>query len=719
MKYNRAAISKISQKGKSTYVILTNSNFHETPRPAKARMFFSIQKLLFQPSKTPGKERKECKEEEENKAFETHSACSGCFHAPCLGHGKDTNSKHRVAAVNVTSARAARSEFVKFATSALFSNFHFTNHESIPSLLDAFSNFAEAFPQYHETQKADYIRESEYSHLDDHVCLDYSGVNLFSHAQMIQSIASSSSCPPPPPAWQPPFFSVSYKSASLKSEVQYGEKDRGFEFAVRKRIMSFLKISGEDYGVVCTANRTAAFRLLGETYPFQSNKRLLTVYDYESEAVSAMVESAEKRGAKIMSASFSWPGMRIQTAKMKKMLSKRNTEKKGGLLVFPHMSRMTGVRYPYLWMKLARENGWHVILDACTLGPKDMDTLGITLIQPDFIICSFFKVFGENPSGFATLFIKKSSKEVLQTSVLARSIGMVSIVRAGKLSNLPAEEQDTTSSFSGPIPVSSKQNQSEKYEEGDASETDELPGSAAVEQEVQEQEEEEYNQLEEEEEKEKQEEEEEELSSEIVEVMRDSTTRYNEEKENQVELEFNGLDHADSLGLLLIHNRLRCITNWLVIALMKLQHPHSDNGNSLVKIYGPRVKFDRGPALAFNVFDWKGEKVNPLLVQKLADRSNISLSCGFLHKIMFSEKYEQVKEAVLEERVHENVVVSGTKKKEIQNLGIAVVNASFGYLANFEDAYRLWAFVAKFLDADFVEKERWTYVALNQKMIEL
>ncbi|KAK8935216.1 hypothetical protein KSP39_PZI013240 [Platanthera zijinensis] len=391
--------------------------------------------------------------------------------------------------------------------------------------------------------------------------------------------------------------------------------------------------------MVCTTNRTAAFRLLGETYPFQSNNKLLTVYDYESEAVTAMAESAENRGAKVMSSCFSWPGMRIQSAQLRKMLATK--KKKRGLFVFPHMSRMTGVRYPYLWLKFARENGWHVALDACTLGPKDMDTLGIALLQPDFIICSFFKVFGENPLGFAGLFIKKSSLEVLQTSVLARSIGIVSII--------PQEEEE---------------------------------------------------------------EEEEELSSEIVEVRSQSTG------DTQEEIVFSGLDHADSLGLVIIHNRLRCITNWLVIALMKLRHPHSEKESSLVRIYGPRVKFDRGPALAFNLFDWKGEKINPALVQKLADRGSISLSCGFLQKIMFSEEYEQVKEAVLERRECE-IRASGNKKRENRNLGITVVNASFGFLANFEDAYRLWAFVAKFLDADFVEKERWKYVSLNQKMIEL
>jgi hypothetical protein len=33
--------------------------------------------------------------------------------------------------------------------------------------------------------------------------------------------------------------------------------------------------------------------------------------------------------------------------------------------------------------------------------------------------------------------------------------------------------------------------------------------------------------------------------------------------------------------------------------------------------------------------------------------------------------------------------------------------------------YKLWTFVARFLDVDFVEKERWRYTALNQKTIEV
>ncbi|CAO2183926.1 unnamed protein product [Urochloa humidicola] len=437
--------------------------------------------------------------------------------------------------------------------------------------------------------------------------------------------------------------------------------------------MASLKIPEDEYAMVCTANRTTAFRLLAESYSFQSGG--------------------------------------------------------GGLFVFPLASRMTGARYPYLWMSAAHEQGWHVALDACALGTKDLDTFGLSLIRPDFIVCNFFKVFGENPSGFAGLFVRRSTGlAALERSVIARSIGIVSIVPARRWSlndrgystelehsrsfptAAPAMDDadvETTSSFSGPLSSTALRTlYPDAAENGDAPEIreeengfhyQEENGGHGTEQQEEEQ-------------------------SESAAAM-------------EMEVECRGLDHADALGLIAIGNRLRCISNWLVVALQKLRHPHGaagggDNaGHQLVRLYGPRVKFDRGPSLAFNVFDWKGERVAPPLVQKLADRHNISLTCGFLHNIWFADKYDADRAAVLEHRAAGDdgaaaagvAPGSGRRRKDAGggDVGILVVNASLGFLSNFEDAYRLWAFVAKFLDADFVEKERWRYTALNQRTVEV
>lgn len=627
---------------------------------------------------------------------------------------KNTNSKSK------STSATCRRDFAETTSTAIFPNTHFTNHESLPSLKESFTEFTKAYPNYSDTDKVDHIRAHEYYHLaqSNHSCLDYIGIGLFSYSQLQKQdfsknqVDSSSSTPPlltsPPRSLDFPFFSISYKTGSLKTQLLHGGQESELESAFKKRIMGFLNISENDYSMVFTANRTSAFKLLADSYPFKTSHKLLTVYDYESEAVEAMNHCSEKRGAQVMSAEFSWPRLRIKSSKLKKMIvSKRKKKKKRGLFVFPLHSRVTGARYPYVWMSVAQENGWHVLIDACALGPKDMDSFGLSLFQPDFLICSFYKVFGENPSGFGCLFVKKSVIPILEA---ATSTGMVNIVPTKKLLHLGGDSSSTdtdleqtskfaleevelssSTSFSGPI--SNQPSQSQKVEQGESS--DFLNAAARTE---------------------------EPETSEIEKSETHATKtqdQYAKTRRNgNLEVEYRSLDQVDSLGLILIAKRSRYLINWLVNSLLKLQYPNED-GNRLVRIYGPKIKFDRGPALAFNIYDWKGEKVEPVLVQKLADRSSISLSYGFLHHIYFSDKYTEEKRRVLERREigAKRTGASGLKNKS--DLGITVVTAALGFLANFEDTYRLWAFVAQFLDADFVEKERWRYTALNQKTVEV
>ncbi|KAJ9164125.1 hypothetical protein P3X46_023738 [Hevea brasiliensis] len=654
---------------------------------------------------------------------EAYQEClNGCCPNPLLGFPEPQKKMGKTR----STAATCRRNFAATATSCIFPNTQFTNPESLPSLQESFAEFSKAYPQYIETHQVDKIREQEYYHLSlsHHTCLDYIGIGLFSYFQLQKhdsrkQIVSSSHHSPPPNSHFP-FFSVSYKTGNLKTQLLHGGQESEIESAIKKRIMSFLNISENDYCMVFTANRTSAFKLVAESYPFHSSQKLLTVYDYESEAIETMINCSQKKGAKVMSAEFSWPRLRIHSPKLRKMIMrKRKKKKKRGLFVFPLHSRVTGARYPYLWMSIAQENDWHILIDACALGPKDMDSFGLSLIRPDFLICSFYKIFGENPSGFGCLFVKKSTAPLLEDST---TTGMISLVPAKKLFWFLDESSG---------PMSSPKTCSEKLEQGETSESQtavktgkqkasetsetETAGTAA-EHEVSEspasksqtigiaarQKEPE--------------------TSEIVELVKPAKVIQQEtakpRKNGTMEVECRGLDQVDLLGLTQISNRARCLINWLVNALMKLKHPNTEE-IPVIRIYGPKIKFDRGPALAFNVFDWKGEKVEAPLVQKLADRSNISLSYGFLHQISFSGKYEEEKAKVLERRTCGVKGKLTNKSKERANVGITVVTVALGFLANFEDAYMLWAFIAQFLDADFVEKAKWRYTALNQKTVEV
>jgi selenocysteine lyase/cysteine desulfurase len=629
---------------------------------------------------------------------ETSKTCPQCccttslfFNSPNSQNTKKSSKHYR------NSSSECRHTFASSTTSLIFPNTYFTNHESLPSLQESFIEFNKVYPQYSETEHVDHVRANEYSHLSfsNHTCLDYIGIGLFSYSQMQKHVhvhdddddddVTSKTKHSLPQFTDIPFFSISCKTGNLKTLLLHGGQDSEFESAMRKRIMNYLNISENDYFMVFTANRTSAFKLVADCYQFQKSKKLLTVYDHESEAVEAMISSSEKRGAKVMSAEFSWPRLRIQSTKLRKMIVSKRKKKKEGLFVLPLHSRVTGARYPYIWISIAQENGWNVLVDACALGPKDMDCFGLSLFQPEFLICSCYKVFGENPSGFGCLFIKKSVISTLETNSSAGIVNLVQektrhvedsfgIKQKSILTlHLHEEEPFYMTSFS------------DEFEKGEPSEIKIVSAH---------------------------------------EELKPSQRFEIEELENQVEIHEKGvqesdkneifniecrcLDQVDSLGIILINDRARYLINWLVNSMLKLKHPNTE-GVPLVKIYGPKVKFDRGPAMAFNIFDWKGEKVEPVLVQKLADRSNISISYGLLHHIWFADKYGDEKGRILKDK----------KKKDREKVGITVVTIALGFLANFEDIYKLWCFVARFLDADFVEKERWRYIALNQKTLEV
>ncbi|KAL6554701.1 hypothetical protein OROHE_007440 [Orobanche hederae] len=579
----------------------------------------------------------------------------GCCPTPIL---KVPEPEHPLTSQEKNTSAACRRNFAASTKSSLFPNTHFTDHESIPSLQESFLEFIEAYPKYSDTSPIDQIRSREYTQLSlsSHVCLNYIGVGLFSHSQ-VKSQYTSVIPIPPVSSSKPDFtlFGVTLESTSLKSQLLHQGQGSELESAIKKRIADFLNISLiNDYSMVFTANKSAAFRLVAGSYPFQTCRKLLTVYDHESEALEAMVSTSEKNGARLMAAEFKWPRLRIYSAKLRKMIVRKNKKKKKnsrGLFVFPLQSRMSGTSYSYQWMMMAQEHGWHVLLDACALGPKDMDSFGLSLFRPDFLFCSFYKVFGENPTGFGCLFVKKSIVPILEDSACG---GIVSITPAR---SVLCFREDS-------------------------------PGKT-------------YTELE----------------------RQLASLGINEEYVNTVgnessNIECTCLDHVDSLGLMLVSSRGRYLINWLVSALMKLQHPNRLDSFPLVAIYGPKVKFDRGPALAFNIYDWKGEKIEPVLVQELADKNNIYLGYGVLNHIWFPEKCEEERMLILERIVGENDTAESNKNRKA-DLGIEVVTVALSFLADFEDVHRLWVFIAQFLDADFVEKERWRYTALNQKTIEV
>ena len=86
-----------------------------------------------------------------------------------------------------------------------------------------------------------------------------------------------------------------------------------------------------------------------------------------------------------------------------------------------------------------------------------------------------------------------------------------------------------------------------------------------------------------------------------------------------------GLNHLQSIGMEMIHQRVMCLTGWLVDNLWEIKHP---NGTPLVKFYGPLNTEKRGGAVALNFVDDADRVVDHRWIEERANREDVSLRSG-------------------------------------------------------------------------------------------
>ena len=172
----------------------------------------------------------------------------------------------------------------------------------------------------------------------------------------------------------------------------------------RRDILDFFGADPAEYTVVFTANASAALKLVGESYPFQSGSRFTLLEDNHN-SVNGIRMYAERGGAETTY---------LPLDDELRMDRSAPIPPAGGgpsLFAYPAQSNFSGVRHPLELVQEARELGYDVLLDAAASVPTQELDLGSG--GADFVCISFYKMFGF-PTGLGALLARRDALERLR-----------------------------------------------------------------------------------------------------------------------------------------------------------------------------------------------------------------------------------------------------------------------------------------------------------------
>lgn len=171
----------------------------------------------------------------------------------------------------------------------------------------------------------------------------------------------------------------------------------------RVEVLRFLNADPSEYEVIFTSGATGAIRLL-EHYEFGGGQLLLTADNHNS--VHGLRETAKKAGAFVTYAQIKSvkEGLVLDSQELSHLLSHPRSRTGNKLFVYPAKSNYSGNCHNLQWVEYAHKCGWDVMLDAAAFLANDR--LDLSLVKPDFVPISFYKLFGF-PTGVGALVVHR------------------------------------------------------------------------------------------------------------------------------------------------------------------------------------------------------------------------------------------------------------------------------------------------------------------------
>src|SRR5947209_11281326 len=157
-----------------------------------------------------------------------------------------------------------------------------------------------------------------------------------------------------------------------------------------------------------------------------------------------------------------------------------------------------------------------------------------------------------------------------------------------------------------------------------------------------------------------------------------------------------GLRYLEAIGMETIHERVRCLSGWLLEQLLELRH---SNGQPAVQIYGPITTERRGGTIAFNFCDPSGAVFDCYAIQEDANQNGLSLRSGcfcnpgvreialVLAREELTSVFRQKERMTYEQFLH---IIADRKQ--------GALRVSVGLATNFADVYHFLQFARTIID---------------------
>ncbi len=156
---------------------------------------------------------------------------------------------------------------------------------------------------------------------------------------------------------------------------------------------------------------------------------------------------------------------------------------------------------------------------------------------------------------------------------------------------------------------------------------------------------------------------------------------------NIPDVEF-GLSWVNGIGTALIHERVRCLTGWLLDRLARLRH---GNGTPMARIHGPAGTRRRGGTVAFSLLDRGGAAIDVRAVERDLAATGISVRTGCFCNPGAAEAAFGLTRADLTRARRSNASTSHDYAARAGIPGGGAIRASVGLASNVADVDRLLA----------------------------